>query len=151
MKYIIGVIIVLVLIGAGFWAGTKTNTSNKSTPTPSSSAIYVPPVSVVTVAPNSTYLATPALAISGEIGNRVGSRAPDFRLKNTQGNDVSLRDYLGREAVKLVFAVSGQLVLQPASVPQGITLNDPDDIVHRLYAVTSMPYTVNIDVNGIIR
>lgn len=149
MKYIIGVIIALVLIGAAFWAGTKTNTDSKATPKPSASTTYTPPVSVVTVAPGSTYAPTPTPGSSAVIGNQVGNRAPDFRLKDSSGADVSLKDYLGRESVKLIFSVSGELVLQTSS--QSITLRDPDDIVHRLYHVTSLPYTVTIDATGIIR
>lgn len=133
MKYFIGGVIVIVLVATAFLAGRKTKKIVSSTASPSIS---------LSVAP------TPAgrsdQSTSALIGNKVGDKAPDFRLKDTNGNDVSLRDYQN-QGVKLEFIELGKLRLQ------GRILLDPDDIVHRLYHVTSMPYTVTIDEHGIIR
>ena len=144
MKYwIIGVMIVAV-VGSAYWAGTKHEDSNDAevTSTPSSIAV------TNTTSPIVTVQSTPAYTNTGGsgavVGNKVGNIAPDFRLKDTSGRDVSLRDYRGQE-VRIEFTESGKLRLQ------GNILLDPGDVVHRLYAVTSMPYTVNIDINGIIR
>ncbi|MEK7583557.1 MAG: hypothetical protein AAB483_04120 [Patescibacteria group bacterium] len=142
MKYIIIGVIVIALIGAGFWAGTKSGKTT-ATPTPSqTAATYTPAITVTT--PTSSPL-------SGDVtvGNRPGNLAPDFRLKDLNGREVSLRDYLGRESFRLVFNKSQELELQAGS--QNVILRDPDNTVHRLYGVTSMPYTVNIDGQGIIR
>lgn len=155
MKYFIVGVIIIVLVGTAFWAGYKQG--KQTTPSPSTTQTAQQSVAPVAVA---TPIATTTPSVlspidKGEsvgdrvVGNRAGNFAPDFRLKNLQGNNVSLRDYLGREAIKLVFTKSVELQLQVSS--QDITLQDPDDTVHHLYAVTSMPYTVNIDGQGIIR
>ncbi len=145
MKYVIIGIIVIALVLAGFWAGTKKG--GKSTPSPSPSpSSSNQPTTMPAPTPTPTYSVQP----SG-IGNRPGNIAPDFRLKDLNGHDVSLRDYLGHVAVKLIFTERGRVVLQPAVVPQGITLIDFKDTAYHLYGVPSLPYTVNIDEHGIVR
>lgn len=138
MKYwIIGIIVVGLVVG-GFLAGTKHGENRaEETVTPNPTAILSPSVSLLPIQGSSEG--------SIIVGNRPGNRAPDFRLKDSQGNDVSLRDYLNREEVRLEFVVSGQVMLN------GRTLLDPTETVRKLYAVTSMPYTVVIDINGIIK
>lgn len=145
MKYfLIGAIVIVVAL-AGFWAGKK---SGDDEPETTVTQTPLRPSDSAGLAPTATSTSNTTSAL---IGNRPGDKAPDFRLKDSQGHDVSLRDYQGREGIRLIFTVSGQLVLQPDSAGQGITLYDPGDAVHRLYAVAAMPYTVIIDVNGIIR
>ncbi len=136
MKYFIGIVIVLVLIFGGYWAGTKQGDDDaQEDETPIAEVIVE----------NEDEPRVSTMPISGVvIGNRIGNRAPDFRLKDTDGNNVALRDFIGHEEIRLVFAVSGQIMFQ------GRTLLDPDNAVHRLYGITSMPTTVKIDVNGII-
>lgn len=160
MKAFIFVVIALVLIGTAFWAGYKAgqkNPSTSSTPVPTQNAQQsIAPVAVgspvvVVATPTPTSTSTPTSAGNTVVGNRPGNLAPDFRLKDLQGNDVSLRDYLGREAVTLTFTTSGELQFKVASSPQAVTLRDPEDTIHRLYGVSSMPYTVSIDEHGIIR
>jgi hypothetical protein len=139
MKYFIGALIVIGLVLAGYWAGTRQKDENKKetvSPTPTSAAI------LETISP------TPQASVG--VGNRPGDQAPDFRLKDTSGKDVSLREYIGRETIQLIFTTSGRLVLKNSS-GQESTLLDPGDTIHRLYNITSMPYTVTIDANGIIR
>ena len=146
MKYFIGALIVIGLVLAGYWAGTRQKDEIAETsPTPSTST-----VAIATVAPLLETISPISQNTTASIGNRIGDKAPDFRLKDQQGNDVSLRDYLGREAVQLIFATSGRLVLKTSS-GQEITLLDPGDTIHRLYNVASMPYTVDINADGIIR
>ena len=110
-----------------------------------------PIVVVATATPTSTGTVAPATTGNATVGNRPGNLAPDFRLKDLQGNDVSLRDYLGREAVILTFTTSGELQFKATSMAQAVTLRDPEDTIHRLYGVPTMPYTVSIDEHGTIR
>ena len=150
MNYVIIGIIVIALVLAGFWAGTKKGGNATPTPTPSSSTSSSPtpvPSTSNKPTPTPTYTTQP----NGIIGNRPGNIAPDFRLKDINGHYVSLRDYLGHVAVKLIFTERGKVVLQPAVVPQGITLLDTKDTAYHLYGMSSLPYTVNIDEHGIIR
>lgn len=148
VKYWLFAIIVLALVFAGYWAGTKhrhTESEATATNTPHSSSTVLP--SPVVVYSPSITAAVPVASLRTDVmvGNRPGNRAPDFQLKDMSGATVSLRDYLGREEIRLVFSISGQVALQ------GRTLQDPDDIVHKLYAVSTMPYTVEIDTHGIIK
>ncbi len=58
----------------------------------------------------STFLLVVGLALTGEIaaqGPEVGSEAPDFELKDSQGNTFRLSDYRGKKAVVLEFFRSG--------------------------------------------
>ncbi len=157
MRYFIVGVIIVVLVGTAFWAGYKTGKQPSPTPTATQVAQQsIVPVAVATSSVTTTPTYSPLIVRGSaegdiKIGNQAGNLAPDFRLKNLQGDNVSLRDYRGREAVTLVFTKSGELELKVSSSPQSITLRDPDHAVHHLYAVTSMPYTVNIDEHGIIR
>lgn len=134
MKFFIIGMTVIVLVLAGYWAGTKKD--DEVTPSPS----------FTSHAPVRTPTAT-----SGLVGNRSGDIAPDFQLNEASGKSFALRDYRGREQVQLTFRVAGQVEFKPASAPQAYTLLDPDDALRRLYAVPSMSYTVLIDEQGIIR
>ena len=140
MKYVIIAIVILALIVAGYWAGTQDTEEVSTTQTPT-----------VSVGATATFTAMPTAVPSSNtvIGNRPGNRAPDFQLKSSDGKTVALRDYLGKQAVTLVFSMSSKLTLQTSG--QEFTLMDPDDVVHRLYNVGTMPYTITIDANGTIR
>lgn len=154
MKYWIIGLMIIAIVGAAYWAGTKKNgpSDSDTTNTPISTISNTSsPVSTVSYTPIPSQSPTTSSTGNVTIGNKPGNRAPDFRLKDANGRDVSLRDYLYRESVKLIFTKAGELVFQPDSMPRGITLIDPGDVIHRLYGVTSMPYTVSIDANGIIR
>ncbi|MEK7616084.1 MAG: hypothetical protein AAB420_02680 [Patescibacteria group bacterium] len=143
MKYWISAIVILAIAGSAYWAGSQHNDSDspEKTATPTASYTFIP----TTVSPSNSPLPVRGSAEGNRIiGNRPGNIAPDFRLKDESGIDVSLRDYQN-QSVKIEFFESGKLRLQ------GRMLLDPNDVVHRLYGVTSMPYTVNIDAQGIIR
>lgn len=141
MKYWVIAIVAIALLASAYWAGTNQDSSKpEATAIPEETVFFShTPTPVV-------FLPTPIVSTGDVvIGNRPGNRAPDFRLKDTQSNDMSLRDYLGHEEIRIEFFKAGEVIVE------GRTLLDPDNVVHRLYGVTSMPYTVNIDSNGIIR
>ena len=142
MKYWIIGIVALAIIAASYWAGTQQGSKAEKTPTPLPTALVLSPSY-----PPDQVVVRAGSPLPGEIviGNKPGNRAPDFRLKDASGKEVSLRDYLYTESVVLEFLVSGEIRMQ------GKVFLDPDNAVHRLYGVTSIPYTVNIDINGIIR
>lgn len=48
----------------------------------------------------------PATAGPARVGTAVGERAPDFTLKDLDGNEVRLQDFRGRQAVLLVVGAS---------------------------------------------
>ena len=61
----------------------------------------------------------------------VGSQAPDFTLKNQDGQDVSLGDFTGRKAVLLVFypfAFSGICTGELCSVRDDLSSFQNDDV-----------------------
>lgn len=58
----------------------------------------------------STFALIAGLALAGQSaaqGPEVGSQAPDFELKDSQGNAFRLSDYKGKKAVVLEFFRSG--------------------------------------------
>ena len=145
MKYWIIGLMIVAIVGASYWAGTRQRDGGDSEAEKTS--VEETAVKTATSMPSGLTPTTQVLSV----GNEPGDFAPDFRLKDAKENSVSLRDFQNREAVKIVFTVSGQLTLYHDSLPQGVVLLDPDNIVYRLYGGTALPYIVTIDKNGIIR
>lgn len=153
MKYGLLIIVVLVLIAGGFWAGTKTEKNkDEETVSPSASPVAIATTPMISVTATPTVRPMPSRTLpplspttTVNVGNTPGSKAPDFRLHDVNGQSVSLRDFIGKSEVTIEFTNADQLMLQ------GRLLLDPEHIVHRLYGVSSLPYTVRIDINGIIK
>jgi len=95
MKYLIGGIIIVVLVIAGFWAYAKFR-KGKPTPTPTPSGSYSPTPSPTATA---TTLPTPTPTSSTRLGNHVGETLPDFRLQSLGRGSVSLGQYRGIDVV----------------------------------------------------
>src|SRR3989344_1736850 len=139
LKYVVIAIVVLILVWLAFWVGRKDDDS-EPTPTPvvvtqAPEAVYVPPVTITPVPPAAT--SVPTSGSNAPVGNQVGNRAPDFQLKDSQGNAVALRNYRGQTVI-LAFREANHVTMTVGS--QDMVLTDANMTVHRLYSVTSMPY-----------
>ncbi len=93
LKLIIAAVVVIAILGAAFWAGSKALKKTATTsPSPSS-----PTQTQFTVSNN----VSPIVNQTATVGNRPGNIAPDFRLENIKGGAVALSDYRGFKPVVL--------------------------------------------------